>query len=143
MFSFIPLSRRPVLLEYGLWDQVRVDCGKEFYLILFVQEALAPQRCNTLRKAYLQTPSTKNHMAERHWVEVNSRINYPIKAQLNKMVQEEVIDMTDDTDRFCVSWITIQTVQAGLRELLSAWNSHSIPGKYFCCWIPFIYMYLF
>ena len=67
-------------------------------------------------------------MAERHWVEVNSRINYPIKQQLNRMVQEELIDMTNDIDRYCVSWITIQTVQAGIQELIAAWNSHSIPG---------------
>jgi hypothetical protein len=68
-------------------------------------------------------------MAERNWVEVNSRINYPIKQQLHKMVQEELIDMTDETDKYCVSWITIQTVQAGIQELLPAWNHHSIPGK--------------
>ncbi|XP_020899410.1 uncharacterized protein LOC110238104 [Exaiptasia diaphana] len=120
---------RPILLEYGLWDQVRVDCGKEFYLTLFVQETLAPHRCNTLRKPFKQTPSTKNHMAERHWVEVNGRVNYPIKQQLHKMVQEELIDMTDEIDKYCVSWITIQTVQAGIQELLPAWNNHSIPGK--------------
>ena len=45
------------------------------------------------------------------------------------MIQEELIDMTDETDKYCVSWITIQTVQAGLQELLPAWNSHSIPGN--------------
>lgn len=75
-----------------------------------------------------ETSIFKNHMAERHWVEVNSRINYPIKTQLNRMVQEELIDMTNDLDQFCVSTITIQVVQAGVQELLPAWNHHSIPG---------------
>ena len=26
--------------EYGLWDQLRVDHGKEFYLSLYIQEKL-------------------------------------------------------------------------------------------------------
>ena len=25
---------RPIILQYGLWDQVRVDHGREFYLCL-------------------------------------------------------------------------------------------------------------
>lgn len=28
------------ITEYGLWDQVRVDHGKEFYLSLYIQEKL-------------------------------------------------------------------------------------------------------
>lgn len=67
-------------------------------------------------------------MAERHWVEINTRINYPIKAYLNKMVEEEVIDMRNETDKFCVSFITVRVVQAGVQELLPAWNYHHIPG---------------
>ena len=31
---------RACLSEYGLWDQVRVDHGREFYLILYIQEKL-------------------------------------------------------------------------------------------------------
>ena len=67
-------------------------------------------------------------MAERHWVEINSRINYPIKMHLNKMVQDEMIDMTSPVDQFCVSTVVIQVVQAGVQELIPAWNNHSIPG---------------
>lgn len=29
---------REMTLTYGLWDQVRVDHGKEFHLMLYVQE---------------------------------------------------------------------------------------------------------
>ncbi|KAF0023447.1 hypothetical protein F2P81_024077 [Scophthalmus maximus] len=35
---------RPAVLSYGLWDQVKVDCGREFYLMLFMQEKLAEYR---------------------------------------------------------------------------------------------------
>ena len=31
---------RAAVLEFGLWDQVRVDHGKEFYLTLYVNEKL-------------------------------------------------------------------------------------------------------
>ncbi|XP_056288295.1 uncharacterized protein LOC130205144 isoform X3 [Pseudoliparis swirei] len=38
---------RSAVMEYGMWDQVRVDHGKEFYLTLFMQEKLASHRHNT------------------------------------------------------------------------------------------------
>lgn len=53
------LPCRKMILEYGLWDQVRVDQGKEWYLMLFVQEALASHRTNIHRPPHLQSSSTK------------------------------------------------------------------------------------
>ena len=41
-----------------MWDQIRVDHGKEFFLTLFMQEKLAGYRNNTAREPYLQTSST-------------------------------------------------------------------------------------
>ena len=50
-----------MILKYGLWDQVwdqvRVDHGKEFYLMLYVQEILAQFRTNTNRAPHLQSTS--------------------------------------------------------------------------------------
>ena len=46
-------------MQYGLWDQIRVDCGKEFALLLYVQQLLAAHRTNTLRQPYMQTRSTR------------------------------------------------------------------------------------
>ena len=48
---------RPILFQYGVWDQVRVDQGKEWTLILFVQEKLAHLRFKTNRAPHLQTTS--------------------------------------------------------------------------------------
>ena len=31
---------RAAVLQYGLWDQVRLDHGREFYLTLFIHEQL-------------------------------------------------------------------------------------------------------
>ena len=48
---------REMIVKYGLWDQVRVDHGKEFYLMLYVQEILAQFRTNTNRAPHLQSTS--------------------------------------------------------------------------------------
>lgn len=42
-----------------MWDQIRVDHGREFFLTLFMQEKLAGYRNNTERQPYLQTSSTQ------------------------------------------------------------------------------------
>ena len=34
---------RPILVENGMWDQVRVDHGTEFFLMLEVQRHLSSQ----------------------------------------------------------------------------------------------------
>jgi len=31
---------RTAVSKYGLWDQVRIDHGREFYLVLYIQEQL-------------------------------------------------------------------------------------------------------
>ena len=62
-------SCRPVLLTDGLWDQIRVDCGREFALILFIQELLSSYRTNVLREPYLQTRSTQVITSGRNTIE--------------------------------------------------------------------------
>ena len=51
------LHPRPILLEYGVWDQVRVDQGKEWVLMLFVQEQLAHLRNDISKAPHRQTTS--------------------------------------------------------------------------------------
>ena len=71
----------------------------------------------------------KNHPAERKWVEFNSRVNYPIKRALNAMVNEDLINMDDDMNKFCVSWFTSRVADIGIKQVISSWNNHAIPGK--------------
>ncbi|KAK1890739.1 Kelch-like protein 36 [Dissostichus eleginoides] len=52
------------VLRYGMWDQIRVDHGKEFYLTLFMQEKLADYRNNTGRQPYIQTKSTQVRLSQ-------------------------------------------------------------------------------
>ena len=69
-------------MTYGLWDQVRVDGGQKFNLVCHIQEYLRDQRRNTIIDPFKSTKSTDNNIIERMYVEVNSRVNYPIKNAL-------------------------------------------------------------
>ncbi|CAL8295347.1 unnamed protein product [Boreogadus saida] len=46
-----------------------------------------------------QTPSTRNHVIERMWSEVNAQVNYPLKTALVQLVDQEELDMEDNTSR--------------------------------------------
>ena len=50
---------RKTTLEYGLFNQIRVDGGKEFYLILGIQEHLSNYRQNQEILPYRQIESKK------------------------------------------------------------------------------------
>ena len=122
---------RPILINYGLWDQVRLDCGREF-------------RTNTSRSPYMQTQSKQvgtmyeclyhlykryKFLAERHWVEINSRVNYPIKRALTWMQENNVIDMDCPVTQFCVSFTAGILCQCAIEMHVGAWNNHRIPGE--------------
>ena len=120
---------RPLLLIEGLWEQVRVDHGMEFVLVVAIQQHLASLRHHHHHVPALQTMSTSNHRVERIWVEINQRINYPIKRILVAMEGSDDIDMSNDIVQFCVSWTTINTIAFALRRFVLAWNHHRIPGN--------------
>ena len=118
---------QPVLQQHGLWDQVRMDHGTEFVLVITVQQFSSPLRVRQARHPALQSTSRQNHRAERLWSEVNCRINYPVKDILVSM--EEVIYMTDDLNKFCVSWVAIKVISPAVGRFIRSWNSHRIPGR--------------
>jgi len=60
---------------------------------------------------------------------MNCRTNYPVKRALVAMENESLIDMDDETTKYCVSWVTRQVVEIGLNYAVGSWNSHPTPGK--------------
>ena len=62
-------------------------------------------------------------------MEVNTRVNYPIKTALVEFENNSVFDMENETDKFCVSWVSCQAAFYGLQVCIKSWNNHPIPGK--------------
>lgn len=73
--------------------------------------------------AYIQ-----NHMVERIWVEVNTRINYPVKTALLNMVEQGAVSLDNEHHKFYVSWYTIKVLSVGVELFVNSWNNHPIPG---------------
>ena len=67
-------------------------------------------------------------MVERIWVEVNARVNYPIKTALIDMMESGDFSLDNDSDKFCVSWFAIKVAAVGIELFVASWNEHPIPG---------------
>lgn len=63
-------------------------------------------------------------------VEVNNRVNYPIKEILGQMLQRGDLSLDDDACKYCISWLTINVATVGVSLFVTSWNEHPIPGKY-------------
>ncbi len=121
---------RPLLSTVGLWDQVRVDHGTEFVLVNYVQQQLSLYRSTgSNRLPVMQTTSRNNHRVERLWVEVNQRINYPIKIVLTRMEADDELDLSQELVKFCISYIVLHVCRNALLQFVTAWNFHRIMGR--------------
>ena len=70
----------------------------------------------------------QNHMVEKIWVEINGRVNYPIKTVLVEMEETGEIDLSYEHAKFCVSWCSMHVAHIGSSIFVAAWNEHHIPG---------------
>ena len=122
---------RPLLLSEGMWDQVRIDHGTEFCLLAAMQQHLAnlvPTQNRLHQHPVMQSSSTNNHRVERLWVEVNQRVNYPVKRILVALEANGSIDLSNEVVKFCVSYTTIRLLEEALLLFIESWNNHRIPG---------------
>ena len=70
----------------------------------------------------------QNLRIERLWVEVNARVNYPIKNALQSMEADGSIDMDSEEIKFYVSNVSRKLATLGLENVVRSWNYHPIPG---------------
>ena len=56
-------------------------------------------------------------------------VNYSIKTALVEFENNSVFDMENETDKFCVSWVSCQVASYGLQVFIKSLNSHPIPSK--------------
>jgi len=115
--------------SHGLFDQIRVDHGKEFYLMLGMQEQLANYHQNQSMLCHRQTQSKKNLPIERFWKEVNTRVNYPIKTALVHLDNSNVINLDDELHKYCISWLTCIVSSYGIKICTGSWNKHPIADR--------------
>lgn len=118
--------------DYGLWDQIVVDCGREFVLSLFIQDHLQLHRVSadgspSSRLPYRQIKSTENNRIERIWVEVNQRILYPYKYACLELQQASALDMNNMCHAFTISYLLRVFIPIQLDKFINAWNQHPIP----------------
>ena len=62
-------------------------------------------------------------------MEVNSRVNDPLKNSLRKMEEESFINMECNETKFFVSQVTQRVALFGMQQTVQAWNNHPTPGK--------------
>lgn len=59
---------------------------------------------------------------------MNGRVNYPLKSALVSMDNNNIIDMTDDIQKYCVSFVTMYLAKHGAGICIESWNEHFIRG---------------
>ena len=121
---------RHCLVHFGLWVQIRVGHGKEFYLALYIHEQLrqAP-RGDPGIAPYVQTTSTCNPIIERIWVELNRRVTYPVKRVIVSLDVQGIINMDCPVIKYAVSVVLMRVCKVGMTRMILAWNSHLIPWR--------------
>lgn len=61
-------------------------------------------------------------------MEVNARVNYPIKYALRDMEQRGVVDMELECTKFYVSSVSLRVASVVMKRTVNTWNHHPIPG---------------
>ena len=64
-------------------------------------------------------------------MEVNSRVNYPLKRILIEMSEDGDIQLNNTLHMFAVSWFTMQVANCGMKLFVNARNQHPLLGMWF------------
>ena len=59
---------------------------------------------------------------------MNTCVNYPIKAIMNEMGHTDIVDVSDDSTKFCVSRVMCRVSEYGLKIFVNTWNHHTMPS---------------
>uniref|UniRef100_A0A914XLZ9 Integrase catalytic domain-containing protein n=1 Tax=Plectus sambesii TaxID=2011161 RepID=A0A914XLZ9_9BILA len=120
--------------EFGMWEQIIADCGREFFLCEFVQEYLKDFRIKRdgsicRRPSFKQLTSCKNNRVERLWQEVNAQVGLPIKWAFTEMENNHTLDRHNLTHLFATSFVGCSVAKVLLQRWMDGWNNHTITGK--------------
>jgi hypothetical protein len=93
---------RDLLGQYGFWDQLRVDHGREFFLMLYLQHKFQVLRFDVNKRPFVQSTSKQNRIIERNWHELNQRFIYSIKEFLVKFENNNIFNLEIESHKFSV-----------------------------------------
>ena len=108
---------------------LRTDHGTEFVLVQFAQNMFQGYRLSTEGLPFVQPYSKNNLRIERWWVEVNHRVNYPIKKFLRDMEENGSLIYRNDTRWFIVGEFCRRFCEIGIERLVNSWNAHTVPHR--------------
>ena len=46
------------------------------------------------------------------------------------MVHTDIVDISDDSTKFCVSWVLCRVLEYGLKMFVNSWSHHTIPSAF-------------
>jgi len=117
----------PPIQEFGLWECLLADWGRENFLVCFMQEYYrdrCPSACGRL--PYRQITSTSSRV-ERLWEEVVRNIGYPMKNCLQNLEATSNISSSDPNCLYAISTVGMLICRQALTNWRAHWNSHAIP----------------
>ena len=71
----------------------------------------------------------QNLPVERFWVEMNGRVNYPLKTALVWLDNNNIFDINDEIQKYSVSQVSMAVAKYGASICIRSWNEHHIRGK--------------
>ena len=64
------------------------------------------------------------------WPHINNRFNYPVKAAMVTLTDEDALDMEDPITRYCSSSLLLKLSDIGIPRVVDTWNEHTIAGTW-------------
>ena len=49
---------------------------------------------------------------------------------MNEMVHTDIVDISDDSTKFCVSWVLYRVSEYGLKMFVNSWNRRTSPNTF-------------
>ena len=49
---------------------------------------------------------------------------------MNEMVHTDIVDISDDSKKFYVSWVLCQVSEYGIKIFVNSWNHHTITSTF-------------